>query len=89
MQPTEFGERGTESIPSYLSWAEEDTQKFWKASSKGQGKSAVNLQRIFFSLELIFSQLNQMHVREIFHMGKKRSMAQGQEIQTTFFGSKP
>lgn len=48
MQPTEFGERGTESIPSYLSWAEEDTQKFWKASSKGQGKSAVNLQRIFF-----------------------------------------
>lgn len=48
MQSTEFGERGTESIPSHLSQAEEDTQNFWEVSSKGQRKCIVNLQRIFF-----------------------------------------
>lgn len=64
MQSTEFGERGTESIPRYFSGAEEDTQSFWEASSKGQEKCIVNLQNFFFFfLELVFSQLNQMYNR--------------------------
>lgn len=87
MQSTESGERGTESIPNYFSQAEEDTQNFWEAISKGQGKCTVNLQR-FFAFRIIFSQLNPCRctIERFFTWEEKEAWHEGRNIgKITFF----